>query len=77
MKPDYSGANVSGIVPGLLGIRSAPWLPEPVTGARATVLLVLDGLGWDAFSRFPDALAELGAFGGGPITTVEIGRAHV
>ena len=70
VKPDYSGANVSGIVPGLLGIRSAPWLPEPVTGARATVLLVLDGLGWDAFSRFPDALAELGAFGGGPITTV-------
>lgn len=70
VKPDYSGPNVSGIVPALLGIRPVHWLPEPVTGARATVLLVLDGLGWDAFSRFPEALPELRACTGGPITTV-------
>jgi Type I phosphodiesterase / nucleotide pyrophosphatase len=70
VKPDYSGPNVSGIVPALLGNRSVSWLPEPVGGARATVLLVLDGLGWDAFGRFPEALPELGGFTGGPITTV-------
>ncbi|MDQ1430598.1 MAG: hypothetical protein QOF40_1200, partial [Actinomycetota bacterium] len=70
MKPDYSGPNVCGIVPALLGTRRVTWLPEPVGGARATVLLVLDGLGWEALSRFPEALPELGAFAGGPITTV-------
>ncbi len=70
VKPDYSGPNVSGIVPGLMGLRPVAWLPVPVEGARASVLLVLDGLGWDAFSRFPEALPELGAFAGGPVTTV-------
>ena len=70
VKPDYSGPNVSGIVPALMGLRPVSWLPAPVEGARASVLLVLDGLGWNAFSRFPGALPELGAFTGGPVTTV-------
>ncbi len=70
VKPDYSGPNVTGIVPALLGARPVSWLPEPVTGASSTTLLVLDGLGWDALSRFPAALPELRAFAGGPITTV-------
>ncbi len=34
------------------------WLPEPVAGARATVLLVLDGLGWDALGALPGAPAR-------------------
>ena len=70
VKPDYSGPNVSGVVPALLGVRPAEWMPEPVAGARTTVLLVLDGLGWVAFERFPERLPELRAFAGGPITTV-------
>jgi hypothetical protein len=70
LKPDYSGANVVGVVPALLGRRRADWLPEPVAGARSTVLLVLDGLGWDAWTRFPECLPELRACAGGPITTV-------
>jgi hypothetical protein len=70
VKPDYSGANVTGIVPALLGGRRASWLPEPITGARSTVLLVLDGLGWDAWTRSPESLPELREFTGGPITTV-------
>ncbi|MFI5052985.1 MAG: alkaline phosphatase family protein [Acidimicrobiia bacterium] len=70
VKPDYSGANVAGIVPALLGGRRADWLPEPVVGARSTVLLVLDGLGWDAWTRAPECLPELRACTGGPITTV-------
>ena len=70
VKPDYSGPNVCGVVPALLGVRPAEWMPEPVAGARTTVLLVLDGLGWFAFERFPECLPELRAFAGGPVTTV-------
>ena len=33
-------------------------MPAPVAGARATVLLVLDGLGWEALDRFPDRAAR-------------------
>jgi hypothetical protein len=70
LRPDYAGPNVTGVVPALLGARPVEWMPAPVVGARATVLLVLDGLGWNALSAFPDQLPELRAFTGGPITTV-------
>src|SRR3954466_1191284 len=86
VKPDYSGPNVTGVVPALLGVRPVEWMPAPVAGgpgprragppgvrgagARATVLLVLDGLGWNALDRFADRLPELRAFAGGPVTTV-------
>jgi hypothetical protein len=70
VKPDYSGPNVIGVVPALLGVRPVDWMPAPVAGARATVLLVLDGLGWQALQRFPEHLAELREFEGGAITTV-------
>jgi hypothetical protein len=70
VKPDYSGPNVTGVVPALLGVRPVEWMPAPIAGAGASVLLVLDGLGWNALAQFPDRLAELGAFAGGPISTV-------
>ena len=70
VKPDYSGPNVTGIVPAVLGVRPVDWLPAPVADARAVVLLVLDGLGWTAVEHHADALPELGGFTGGPITTV-------
>src|SRR5439155_1631575 len=70
VKPDYSGPYVTGVVPALLGVRPVSWLPEPVGGARASVLLVLDGLGWAAFDRYPECLPELRACAGGPVTTV-------
>src|SRR5690349_1540223 len=47
--PQYSGANVRGIVPALLAPRGAPlpaWMP-PLAAAPQTVLFVLDGLGWE------------------------------
>jgi hypothetical protein len=69
LKPDYAGANLVNLMPALLGARPVDWLPAPVSGARAVVLLVLDGLGWDLASA-PDAPAELRAMHGGPITTV-------
>ncbi|MFZ4585105.1 MAG: alkaline phosphatase family protein [Acidimicrobiia bacterium] len=68
--PDFAGANTSALVPALLGITAAPWLPGPAMGARSTVLLVVDGLGWDAVAARRDRLATLGAMEGGSITTV-------
>jgi hypothetical protein len=70
VKPDYAGPNVTNVVPALLGIRPVDWLPAPVTDADAVVLLVLDGLGWEARATHGDALPELAALDGGPITTV-------
>ena len=65
VKPDYAGPNVTGVVPALLGVRPVEWMPAPVAGARATVLLVLDGLGWEALQGFPDRLPQLTACSGG------------
>jgi hypothetical protein len=70
VRPDYAGPSVSGIVPALLGPEPAPWLPAPVAGARAVVLLVLDGFGWLALDAARALLPELGGLDGGPITTV-------
>lgn len=70
--PDYSGANVRGIVPALLGPPAAlpPWMPECVTGARQMVLLVLDGLGWGQLGQRAHLAPTLTSMSGGPITTV-------
>ena len=50
--------------------RRPAWLPEPIAGARAVVLLVLDGLGWDALGAHADRMPNLAAMAGGPVTTV-------
>ncbi len=70
IRPDYGGASISRLVPALLGREPAPWLPAPVAGARAVVLLVLDGFGWRAIDAARSRLPELAALEGGPITTV-------
>ncbi len=70
VRPAYDGRYVGALVPALLGVQDPGWLPSPVAGARATVLLVLDGLGWEALQLHPEALPTLGAFEGGAITTV-------
>jgi hypothetical protein len=70
IRPDYGGASVSGLVPALLGREPPPWLPGPVVGARAVVLLVLDGFGWRAIDAARSRLPELAGLEGGAITTV-------
>jgi Type I phosphodiesterase / nucleotide pyrophosphatase len=70
IKPDYSGANITNVVPALLGTRPVEWLPPAVEGARSVVLLVLDGLGWEARSAHASRLPELTGLDGGPITSV-------
>ena len=69
-RPAYDGAAVSNVVPALLGTRPAAWLPAPVRDATTVVLLVVDGLGWDAATSRPAERRELAAMEGGPITTV-------
>jgi hypothetical protein len=70
VRPDYEGASVTGIVPGLLGLRPAPWLPASVEGARSRVLLVLDGVGWHSIQSHRAVMPTLAGLEGGPVTTV-------
>ena len=69
VRPDLHGASIAGLVPALLGVTDAAWLPEPAREAEAVVLLVLDGLGWNALREHADDKPELAAMAGGPITT--------
>lgn len=70
--PDYSGPNVRGIIPALLGPdrRLPDWMPRVLAEARQVVLLVIDGLGWEQLVEHRHLLPTLGAMDGGPITTV-------
>ncbi len=73
--PDYAGANVRGILPALLGPASwatglPEWMPAPVRDARAAVVLVVDGLGWDQLQDHRDLMPTLAAMDGGAIHTV-------
>jgi predicted AlkP superfamily pyrophosphatase or phosphodiesterase len=70
VRPALDGASVAGVVPALLGARDASWLPAPAREADSVVLLVLDGLGWNAMQEHADVMPELAAMTGGPITTV-------
>jgi hypothetical protein len=70
--PSYEGANLAGLVPGLLaqpGQRPA-WMPELVRAAGQVVLLVVDGLGWLQLQDRLLLAPCLAAMEGGPITTV-------
>jgi hypothetical protein len=72
--PDYTGANLRGIVPALLGpsrtLDLPSWIPGPVHGAEQVVLLVLDGLGWEQLRQRPHLAPTLCSMAGGAITSV-------
>ncbi|HEV7525584.1 MAG TPA: alkaline phosphatase family protein [Acidimicrobiia bacterium] len=70
VRPALDGASVAGLVPALLGVTDPSWLPAPAREADAVVLLVLDGLGWNALGEHAADLPELTAMDGGAITTV-------
>ena len=70
VRPDYGGEAITSLVPALLGGHPAPFMPSCVEGADAVVLLLLDGLGWQAVEAHRSLLPELGGLEGGPITTV-------
>ncbi len=73
--PDYTGANVRGIVPALLGPTSwstglPDWMPSPVSDAEQAVLLILDGLGWDQLQDHLELMPTLAGMVGHSIHTV-------
>ena len=70
VRPDYGGSWVGAVMPALLSGVSPSGLALEVARARGVVLLVLDGLGWNALTAHPDRLATIAAMQGGCITTV-------
>ncbi|MCY3634090.1 MAG: alkaline phosphatase family protein [bacterium] len=69
--PDYRGACLNNVVPALLGPPDASgWLPVPAREARAVVLLLVDGMGWEQLQERASLAPVLSAMEGGPITTV-------
>lgn len=69
--PDYAGACISNVVPALLGQGDVPeWLPSEAADAPRTVLLVLDGVGWDQLRARPKVAPTLCAMAGGPVDSV-------
>ena len=70
VRPQFEGAWIGGIVPAVFGAADAAWLPEPLRGAQAVLLLVCDGLGWDMVQRHHEAMPTLASMTGGPITSV-------
>jgi hypothetical protein len=68
--PAYGGACIDGVVPALLTGPAPAWVPAPARGASQTVLLMLDGLGWEQLVDRSRLATTLNAMTGGPITTV-------
>jgi hypothetical protein len=66
----YDGPGLASLLPALFGASDDSWLPEAARAASTVVLLVLDGLGWEAVRDRASQLPTLGALEGGPITTV-------
>ena len=70
MRPDLAGASVAGLVPALLATPRPDWIPEPARSAESVVLLLLDGLGWNALREHAAVMATTAGMVGGAITTV-------
>ncbi len=70
--PSYDGANLAGLVPGLLEPpgRRPKWFPEALGRAPQVLLLVVDGLGWMQLCERPHLAPNLTGLTGGPITSV-------
>ncbi|MCY3631927.1 MAG: alkaline phosphatase family protein [bacterium] len=69
--PDYQGACLSNVVPALLGPSEvAEWLPAPIRSAKAVVLFLVDGMGWEQLLDRAELTPVISAMEGGPITTV-------
>lgn len=66
----YDGPGITSLLPALMGATDASWLPAPVRDANTTIVLVLDGLGWDAIERHPQLMPTLRSLDGGAVTSV-------
>ena len=70
VRPALDGASVAGLIPALIGGADDAWLPAPARDAEQVVLLVLDGLGWNALQSHAARMPTLASMAGGPITTI-------
>jgi hypothetical protein len=68
--PDYGGAWIGDVLTALRAGRAPVGAPGWVAQVRQRVLVLIDGLGWEMYERFAGRLPSLGAFTGGPITSV-------
>ena len=70
--PDYLGACTAGVVPAVMGDPDdAPdWMPAAAIGADQTVVLVLDGLGWEQFVARRSIMPTMSQMEACAITTV-------
>ena len=70
--PNYSGANVRGIIPALLapkGVPLPPWI-SPLANAPQRVVLVIDGLGWEQLQERIALAPTMASMAASSITTV-------
>jgi predicted AlkP superfamily pyrophosphatase or phosphodiesterase len=71
--PDYRGANLCGVVPGLMrppSVAPPAWFPTPLWQASQVVLLVIDGFGWNQFQERRHLCPAIASMEGGAVTTV-------
>jgi hypothetical protein len=66
----YDGPGIASLIPALLGAADRSWLPGVLTDARTVVVLVLDGLGWEALQQRPDLLPTIRSLEGSAVTSV-------
>ena len=68
--PDHNNLCVTSIMPGLMGGWANNVISEDAIGAKAAVVLVIDGLGWNQLQRYAAAAPFLAGGNGQAITTV-------
>lgn len=70
--PEYGGANLVGVVPGLMAPSGGRpgWIPAAAGDAEQVVLLVLDGLGWTQLQTRLHLAPGLASLSGRAITSV-------
>ncbi len=66
----YDGPGIASLIPALLGSADDAWLPPPLADATTVVVLVLDGLGWQALERHPGELSTIRSLEGTAVTSV-------
>ncbi len=70
IRPAFGNGCITDLMPTVLGHTDGAGVLPATFGSGPNVLLVLDGLGWEQLEDHRDILPTLGAFTGGPITTV-------
>jgi hypothetical protein len=69
IRPDYAGAWIGAVAPAILAREDPEWMPTPVAEAESVVLLVVDGLGWQALERAGAEIPALRSMDAAKITT--------